>query len=135
MGRIPDNERIWKVVDWSILKTVKNVRGFLELCETVQIWIKDYFKIARPLIELVCKHIEFVWDQWRQETFDTLKIFITTASTLQSIDYTSNRSVFISFDSSVVAVGFILPQENTKDKQRSARYESLPFNEREAHYS
>ena len=33
-GRLPDTSRISRIINWPILKTVKDVRGFLGLCGT-----------------------------------------------------------------------------------------------------
>ena len=41
----------------------------------------------------------------------------------------------MSIDSSNVAVGFVLSQEDENGRRRPARYGSLPFNDREARYS
>ena len=133
-GRLPDDSKVSKVSNWPLLKTAKEVRGFLGLCGTMRIWIKDYSLIARPLTELVRKEMEFIWDDRRQQAFDKLKQGITSAPTL-SIDYQSDKPVYISIDSSNIAVGFILSQEDEKGKRHPARIGSLPINEREAKYS
>ena len=44
-GRLPDDQKIEKILKWPVLKTVKDVRGFLGLCGTVRIWIKNYSQI------------------------------------------------------------------------------------------
>ena len=45
-GRLPDDQKIEKILNWPTLTTVKEVRGFLGLCGTVRIWIRDYSTIA-----------------------------------------------------------------------------------------
>ena len=134
-GRIPDDQKILKVQNWPVLRTAKDVRGFLGLCGTMRIWIKDYSLIARPLTELVRRDAEFIWDNRREEAFQKLKHLITTAPVLRPIDYNSDRPVVLSVDSSIIAVGFILSQEDEQGRKRPARYGSLPMNEREARYS
>ena len=134
-GRSPDEQKIQKIIDWPILQTVKEVRGFLGLCGTVRIWIKNYSAIARPLTELVRHDAELVWDSRRQKAFDTLKQLITTAPALRPIDYKSSNPVVLSVDSSIIAVGFILSQIDEQGRKRPARYGSIPMNERESKYS
>ena len=134
-GRLPDDQKIEKVLKWPPLSTVKEVRGFLGLCGTVRIWIKNYSLIARPLTELVRKDEEFVWNERREEAFQTLKQLITSAPALKPLDYQSNHHIVLSVDSSIIAVEFILSQEDEKGKKRPARYGSIPMNEREARYS
>ena len=58
--RVPDDSRMQEILEWPTLATVKDVRGFLGLCGTVCIWIKNYSEIARPLTELVRKNISFI---------------------------------------------------------------------------
>ena len=40
-GRLPDTQKVEKMLSWPTLKTVKDVRGFLGLCGTVRIWIEN----------------------------------------------------------------------------------------------
>ncbi|CAL1710341.1 unnamed protein product [Somion occarium] len=134
-GRIPDPNKIEKVLNWPILTTVKEVRGFLGLCGTVRIWIKNYSAMARPLTELIRHDTDFEWDDRRQEAFDNLKMLITSAPALKPIDYSSDLPVVLSVDSSYIAVGFILSQRDEQGHKRPARYGSIPMNEREARYS
>ena len=91
--------------------------------------------IARPFTELVHKTEEFIWNKQREQAFQTLKQLITSAPALQPIDYSSDRPVILSVDSSIIAVGFILSQLDEQGRKRPARYGSIPMNEREARYS
>ena len=134
-GRLPDEERVSKILNWPPLTTPKEVRGFLGLCGTVRIWIKDYSALARPLTELTRKGAEFEWTDRRQEAFDTLKMLVSTAPALRPIDYSSDLPIILSVDSSKYAVGFILSQIDEEGRRRPARYGSLPMNERESNYS
>jgi RNase H-like domain found in reverse transcriptase/Integrase zinc binding domain len=134
-GRSPEDGKVSKVLNWPPLKTPKEVRGFLGLCGTVRIWIKDFSQLARPLTELYHKGAEFVWNERRQQAFDILKQRISSAPALHPIDYKSDNPVIMSVDTSYIAAGFILSQIDDQGRRRPARYGSLPMNEREARYS
>ncbi len=134
-GRHPEDSRVIKILNWPPLKTVTEVWGFLGLCGTVCIWIKDYSKLACPWIDLVCKNFEFEWGDCQIEAFVTLRNQVTIAPALQAIDYKSWLPVYLSVDTSQKAVRFILSQIDEEEKCRPARYGSLPLNEWEAHYS
>jgi len=134
-GRLPEDAKVAKILNWPRLKSVKEVRGFLGLCGTVHIWIRNYSEIARPLTELVCKSVDFVWDERRQLAFEKLKTLVSSAPALQTIDYKSDHPVILAVDSSIYAVGFILSQLDKNGLRRPARYGSLPMNAREANYS
>ena len=134
-GRLPDSQKIDKILTWPPLKTVKDVRGFLGLCGTVRIWIKGYSELARPLTELVRLDSDFEWTERRQEAFEALKKAITSPPALKPIDYNLDFPIVLSVDSSIIAVGFILAQLDAEGRKRPARYGSIPMNEREARYS
>ena len=134
-GRLPEDAKIKKILNWPILKTPTEVRGFLGLCGTVRIWIKGYSSLIRPLTELYRKDVEFIWDDRRQEAFETLKSLITEAPALRSIDYASELPVILAVDTSYIAIGMILLQIDEEGRRRPARYGSLPINERESRYS
>lgn len=134
-GRSPNDERVSKILKWPTLTTPKEVRGFLGLCGTLRIWIPNYSQIARPLTELVHKGAEFIWDDRRQEAFDTLKVKVSSAPALRPINYRSENPIIMSVDTSLIAVGFILSQSDDEGKRRPARYGSLPMNDVQSRYS
>ena len=134
-GRSPDDERIAKILKWPPLTTVKEVRGFLGLCGTVRIWIKDFSHIARPLVQLTRKGIEFEWTDECEESFEKLKQLVTSAPVLRPIDYQSGKPVILSVDTSYIAVGFILSQEDESGKRRPARYGSILLHPVHSNYS
>ena len=59
-GHLSENSWIFKIVNWPIPTTAKQVRGFLGLCGIVRNWIKDFSYIARPLSELIQKDIKII---------------------------------------------------------------------------
>ena len=129
---LPDDGKVSKIKNWHPLTTTKEVRGFLGLCGTVQIWIKGCSQLAQPLMELWRKSEEFIWDQKRQEAFDTLKELVSSALTLNTIDYSLNHAIVLSVDTSWQAVGIILSQHDDQGRKRPAHFGSLPLNERES---
>ena len=134
-GRLPDGEKVEKIKNWPQLTTTKEARGFLGLCGTVRIWIKNYSHLARPITELWRKSEEFIWDDRRQEAFDMLKELVSTAPALNPIDYSSENAIVLSVDTSWQAIGIILAQYDDLGRKRPARYGSIPLNERESRYS
>ena len=133
-GREPINTRTKKVIQWPRPANLKEVRGFLGLCGTVRIWIKDYSQIAKPLVDLTRKDAEFIWGPAQEEAFLRLKRLITQAPALKPIDYTCDRKVYLSVDSSIHGIGFILSQEDEKGRRAPARYGSLPLSKGAANY-
>ena len=115
-GRVPENSKVDKILNWPPLTTPKEVRRFLGLCGGLRIWIPNYSKIVRPLTQLYHKDAEFIWNKERQIAFDEIKKSITTASALRPIDYTVDNAVILAVDSSTEATGMILYQMNDDGK-------------------
>jgi transposase InsO family protein len=133
-GRLPEEEKVSKILNWPQPKTVRDVRGFLGLCGVVRIWIKDYSMIIWPLTELWRKNQIFVWNERQEEAFQKLKKIIISPPALRPIDYDSHNPVILAVDSSYLGVGIILSQIDEQGKKHPARFGSIPFNKREANY-
>ena len=116
-GRVPDDSKVAKVRTWLPCKTVSNVRTFLGTAGTMHIWIKDFSSIARPLVDLMRKDADFVWQDKHDHAMEQLKVAIITSPALIPIDYKSERKVYLAVDSSFQVVGWILSQD-CKDGQR-----------------
>src|SRR6266481_5917354 len=128
-GRLPNTSRILKILKWPIPRNKTEVHGFLGLCGTIRIWIKDYSLKAQPLTELTRNQVTFKWTTQRQNAFDILKEAMSSPPVLQPIDYSSNRPVILSVDSCPIATGIILSQIDDQGRKCPAWYGSLPMNE------
>ena len=60
-GQLLETKKIDKILNWPVLTLVKDICGFLDLCGTIQIWIPNYSLLARSLIELIRKNVDFEW--------------------------------------------------------------------------
>ena len=134
-GRIPDDSKIAKVRDWPECKNLPDVRAFLGLAGYMRIWIKNYSAIAHPLVNLTRKDTPFAWHPEYEQAMQSLKSTIVQSSALISIDYTTDRAVYLSVDSSVCGVGWILVQDCPDGHRRPSRFGSISWNERELRYS
>lgn len=85
-GVVMDPNKVSSVLSWPVPKNVKGVRGFLGLIDNYRKYIKDYEKLAKSLTELTKKE-GFQWGPKAQETFEILKIKITTAPVLALLDF------------------------------------------------
>jgi transposase InsO family protein len=134
-GRLPDGDKVEKILNWPLPENITQVRGFLGLCGTVRIWIAGYSLLNRKITELYRKGADFVWTPERVEAFEKLKEVISTAPALRSIDYSSELAVILAVDTSKHAVGIVLLQIDEEGRRRPARYGSIPLNEVEQRYS
>ena len=57
-GARMEKEKVQEVVEWPVLKSVKDVQKFLGLANYYRQFVKDFAKIARPLHEVTRKEIK-----------------------------------------------------------------------------
>lgn len=134
-GRLPDESRVQKIVDWPICKNLTEVRGFLGMLGTIRIFIKDFASLAKPLVNLTRKDVEFEFGEEQLMTMEKLKLCAQKCEAIKAISYQSDLEVTLAVDSSWMAVGFILSQQGTDGKRYPSIYGSLTWNETEQRYS
>ena len=134
-GRIPDESKIQKVVDWPTCTTVSEVRGFLGTVGVLRIFIKDFAFLARPLTNLTRKNVEFNFDSDCQTAMDQLKAAVVCSPALRPIDYQAERPVILAVDSSNKGYGYIILQLGPDGKRYPSRFGSGLWNETERNYS
>ena len=101
----------------------------------MRIWIKDYSSITRPLVNLTCKGTPFNWQEEHEQAMQAPKTAIIQSSALISINYSTDRAVYLSVDSSVRGIGWILVQDCSDGRRRPSRFGSISWNKRKSRYS
>jgi len=109
-GRLPDESRVQKILDWPICRNLTEVRGFLRTLGTIRVFIKNFAMHTRPLVQLTRKNVEFEFVGDHLLAMEKLKHFAQECPAIRAIDYHSDNEVILSVDSSWMAVGFILSQ-------------------------
>ena len=62
-GLKPSPTKVQAIAEWPIPKTVKDVWSFFGLASYYWRFIKDFSKIAKPLIELTKDKVKWCWDK------------------------------------------------------------------------
>lgn len=107
-GVAVDPNKVVSVTQWPTPKNVKGVRGFLGLTGYYRKFIKDYGRIAKPLMELTKKD-GFKWGNETQRAFEELKEKLTTTPVLALPDF--SKTFVIECDASRSGIGAILLQD------------------------
>jgi len=134
-GRIPDDSKVSKIHEWPECKNLSDVRAFLGITGYMRIWIKDYSLIACPLINLTCKGTPFEWQEEHEQAMQALKTAIVQSSALISIDYSTDCTVYLSVNSSIRGVGWILAQDCSNGRRCPLRFGSISWNKCKSCYS
>jgi hypothetical protein len=104
-----DPVKIEAIVNWPISKSLKEVQSFISFANFYQHFIKDFFKICRPLYNLSKKDVPFVWGLFQQQAFDQLKTAFTIKLVLAI--WASEQLIWIEVDASRFATGGIIYQK------------------------
>ncbi|KAK4694345.1 hypothetical protein P7C70_g8748, partial [Phenoliferia sp. Uapishka_3] len=116
--------------------TVKEVRGFLGAATYVRRFIKDYANVAYPLRRLTHQNVPFVWGVDQQEAFGRLKQIIGEDILLKNLEYGPGAGkITLAVDSSNIAAGGALWQEDAEGVRRPVLWESVTFTSTEQRYS
>jgi hypothetical protein len=135
-GRVPHEAKMQKIQDWPILTDITGVCGFLGTCGLVQIFIKDFAKHARPLVNLTRKDITFHFGAEEIAAMENIKDLITRSSALRPLNYAAHYwPIILAVDSSVTAVGYVLMQIRDDKRWYPSRFGSIAWTECESRYS
>src|SRR4051812_33265553 len=102
-------ERVQAVLDWTPPESVKQVRSFLGLASYCRCFVENFYKVAKPLTELLKKDKKFDWTPKCEESFQELKRRLTSAPILAPPD--TKRDFKIYCDAPRQGLGCILMQD------------------------
>lgn len=86
-GIATDPSKIAAVQSWPLPESVKDVRSFLGLAGYYRKFVKNFAMIAKPLTNLLKKHVMFVWNQEHTDAFHALKHSLVSAPVLAMPDF------------------------------------------------
>jgi hypothetical protein len=134
-GRVPKESKVQKICNWPEPTNHTQVHGFLGTCGVLRIFIRDFSRIARPLINLTKKDVPFVFGTEQCEAMQILKDTVLSSPVLKRLDYASEHEVILAVDTSNIAIGFILLQVGEDGKRYPSRFGSIALTEVESRYS
>jgi hypothetical protein len=93
-GILIDPSKVQELMDWKPPTSVLQIRSFLGLAGYYHRFIPDFFRIAKPMTELLKKGVKFVWDEDCEKAFHTLRAQLTTTPVLDQPDNTKPFDVY-----------------------------------------
>lgn len=131
-GVKPDKSNIEAIVNFPRPKNADEVLRFVNMGNYYRKYVKDFAKIATPLIRLSRKGVTFVWSNECQKSFESLKQILSSAPVLAFADH--NKTFYISADASFYAVGAYISNEKPPN-DRPIEYFSKSLNVAQINYS
>ncbi len=132
-GRKPNPNKIESIRKFPEPKDRKSVQSFLGLAGFYRDYIPDFARVAKPLIELTKKNVDFNITDAARLSIDKLKEALTSAPVLTPPDFT--RPFIVQTDASNVGLGAVLAQRDKTDKEQVVQYASRTLNSAERGYS
>ena len=127
-----EKEKVQGVIEWPVLKDVKDIQKFLGLANYYRWFVKDFAKIARPLHEMMRKENKWNWGERQQKAFEELKERFTTEPVLVTPDL--DKEMRMEADALDFATEEILSMKCEDEKWRPVAYISKLLNEAERNY-
>lgn len=131
-GISADPAKVKTILEWEAPTSVKGVRSFIGFANFYRCFIKDFSKIAAPLINLIKKNVLWRWGRQENDAFEKLKKIFTSELVLAQWD--PDRKTILEADSSGYAVGGCLSQIDERGTIRPVAYLSKRLNSAEANY-
>ena len=130
-GVLPNPENVSKILNWSQPRSPTQVRQFLGMASYYRRFVKDFAKVAKPLVNLTCKNQVFKWTEESESAFKALKQVLSGPKIMA---YPLQEGPFIlDTDASDFAIGSVLSQVQN-DKEMVISYVSRSLNKAEQNY-
>jgi hypothetical protein len=126
-GIAVDPSKVKDILEWKPPTTVHQVRSFFGLAGYYRRFILDFSKLVKPITCLLKNHTKFNWSSRCNETFEQLKVLLTTAPVLAQPDIEKPFDVYCKAPGS--GLGCVLMQEG-----RVIAYASRQLRRHEEHY-
>ena len=127
-----EKEKVQRVMEWPVPKSMKDLQKFLGLANYYRWFVKDFAMIAKPLYEMTRKNKKWNWGERQQKVFEELKKRFTTEPVLVTPDL--DREMRVEADASDFAMGEILLMKCKDEKWRPVAYISKSLNEAKRNY-
>jgi len=128
-----DPKKVKKLVDIWPPKTIIEIKSFLGLTSYYHWFIKNFAKIAAPLVKKIQKDASLKWNEEAQVSFDTLKKALTTALIL--CFFNLEKPFILTIDALALGLGAVLSQIQQDSKEKVVTYGSLKLKDAQASYT
>ena len=127
-----EKEKVQEVVDWPVLRSIKNIQKFLGLANYYRQFVKDFTRVEKLLHEMMRKDVEWNWGERQQKAFEELKERFTIELVLVTPDL--DKEVRVEVDTSYFVTEGVLSMKCEDEKWRPVAYISKLLNEAKRNY-
>ena len=133
-GRKPNLEKVDAIARMKACGSITEVRRFLGACVFYQIWVPHFAHVADPLYKLLRKGTKFKWGQEQKLAMEGLKEILKSSPVLRQVDYDCGRPVVVTVDTSPIATGWAIGQDDAEGRRFAIRFGARILTERQRAY-
>ena len=127
-----EKEKVQRVIEWPVLRSMKDVQKFLELANYYRWFVKDFTRIAKLLYEITKKETKQSQRERQQKAFEKLKERFITEPVLVTPDL--DKEMRVEANASDFVMGRVLLMKCENKRQRLVAYISKSLNEAKRNY-
>lgn len=131
-GIMPDPTNIVKIVQWPTPQNAKQVKQFVATGSYYRRFVENFAKIARPLINLTKKGVEFLWTDACEIAFNKIKEALISPEVM-GYPLNDGGEFLLDVDASGEGIGGVL-QQMQDGRERVIAYGSRALNKAERNY-
>jgi hypothetical protein len=120
-----DLAKMNRLPKWPCPRTVKEVWAVLGYTGYYRRFVQDYSRIARPLIDLTKKGVEFLWTQCHEDAFNALIEKMAAQPILLQPNF--DKQFVLQTDTSALGIGAMLLQAGETAKLQPVEFFSATF--------
>lgn len=133
-GRKPNPEKVDAIGRMKACSSITEVRRFLGACVFYQIWIPHFAHLSEPLYRLLRKGTRYVWGETQKLAMQSLKDVLRSPLVLRQVNYGCGRPVIITVDTSPIATGWAVGQDDEQGRRYAIRFGARVLTERQRAY-
>ena len=131
-GVSTDESKVVAVRNFPRPTNLKTLQSFLGLVGYYRHFVQDFAKIAHPLHQLLKRDDKFVWNELAENSFDELKLKLTSSPCLAHFD--ERFPIRLSCDGCTYGIGAVLSIVQDK-RERPVCFYSRSLNKHESRYT
>lgn len=133
-GIQPLNTNTKAIIEFNTPKNIKDLRSFIGMCSYYRKHIKNFAKIANPLMELIKKGLnKITWLDEHEKSFNLLKKYLTSEPLIAH--FNNEKHVFLTIDASIMGLGAYIEQYDENNTLHPIGYASRKLLNSEKTYS
>jgi hypothetical protein len=117
-----DSKRVKAIAQLQLPHNKKVMQSFFGQINFVRKFTPDFTETIKPLQKMICKDVEFKWDDERKDAFSNIKTTISQPPVLQSSDF--NRDFFLYTFASDQSLAAVLTQKDDDNNEAPVSFMS-----------